>query len=487
MVHQIISRTSSSPLETYNVDAYLQSQKDASAIGTAHVIRSVRRPSSGYLELEKGTLIDIIATKSDSLPEGFCVARSENGRVGLVERTVLQLSRDYLRFGTDLTVSYNGTHRRVPKVISSAISFLRKKGLFEKGIFRVSGRSSDVERLKIAFENDIDLLENAVHDDISASAVAGVLKLFLRSLPNPVFTRNLYETFLELGRLTDESTRVERLRGTIINYLPLSHLHLLKELMIFLHEISQHEDKNKMSVSNLAVVFAPSLLRRGNFQALQPHTKQANDVLKDEPFLKEVVSTCITHAEAIFMDLPVQGDDGNTFNNKSHTSAYDYISRERANTAPTSIKATLNTSSDFSAGQLGIDPKGGIHSRPARSSPLSRSLFTDTTATTTTTIPVSLSQTSKCDCESNVNSGTGNSILTIDACDWTPQQLAVFLQGSGLCISEYALWALSHVNGSEFLRLNKEKLRIDFGLHETDVAKVASLIFQLADPRAHAS
>jgi hypothetical protein len=47
----------------------------------------------------------------------------------------------------------------------------------------------------------------------------------------------------------------------ILSYMPPVYLILLMHLILFLRLVSQHADVNKMTPSNLAMVFAPNLLK----------------------------------------------------------------------------------------------------------------------------------------------------------------------------------------------------------------------------------
>ncbi len=60
---------------------------------------------------------------------------------------------------------------------------------------------------------------------------------------------------------TDEEVRLTKLVDIITNMLPTSNKLLASYLLEFLHEVSLHSSSNKMSVSNLATVFGPILLR----------------------------------------------------------------------------------------------------------------------------------------------------------------------------------------------------------------------------------
>jgi len=47
----------------------------------------------------------------------------------------------------------------------------------------------------------------------------------------------------------------------LVHQLPPPNRHLLHELLHFLYLVSQHERRNKMNAKNLAIVFAPNILR----------------------------------------------------------------------------------------------------------------------------------------------------------------------------------------------------------------------------------
>lgn len=88
--------------------------------------------------------------------------------------------------------------------------------------------------------------------------VANVLKLFFRELPEPLLPPgNTQETILR--SLLNKSNEVEVLMLTCLLLPPLS-LNILMFFMQFLHTISMHSDANKMTIENLAIIFAPGLM-----------------------------------------------------------------------------------------------------------------------------------------------------------------------------------------------------------------------------------
>jgi hypothetical protein len=66
------------------------------------------------------------------------------------------------------------------------------------GIFRVSGAQVDVLALKACFDRAEDVDLSTCKDP---HVVANVLKLYLRELPNPLLTMELYPKFIELQRM----------------------------------------------------------------------------------------------------------------------------------------------------------------------------------------------------------------------------------------------------------------------------------------------
>lgn len=99
-------------------------------------------------------------------------------------------------FGVSLEEHRQSTDRDLSVVIESCIAFLLDY-LDEEGLFRISGSSSEVKRLKSGFEAGINDLTDRVRDP---HAVAGTLKSYLRELPEPLLTHGLYENWIEAAK-----------------------------------------------------------------------------------------------------------------------------------------------------------------------------------------------------------------------------------------------------------------------------------------------
>ncbi|RMC00331.1 hypothetical protein DUI87_22939 [Hirundo rustica rustica] len=94
------------------------------------------------------------------------------------------------------------------------------------------------------------------YEDVHLPAV--ILKTFLRELPEPLLTFGLYSHVVSFQSV-EEVKRVDVVRKTLQD-LPEENYQVLRLLTAFLVEVSAHSDRNKMTNTNLAVVFGPNLL-----------------------------------------------------------------------------------------------------------------------------------------------------------------------------------------------------------------------------------
>jgi Rho GTPase-activating protein 39 len=86
--------------------------------------------------------------------------------------------------------------------------------------------------------------------------VADLMKLWLRSLTEPLVPFSLYERAVEAGRSTDYLMAYKLLLA-----LPQANAATLKVLMRFLNDCADHSVRSQMNRHNLSLVFSPNLLR----------------------------------------------------------------------------------------------------------------------------------------------------------------------------------------------------------------------------------
>ncbi|CAO2624000.1 Rho GTPase-activating protein 6 [Lemmus lemmus] len=209
----------------------------------------------------------------------------------------------------DKKLSLNPIYRQVPRLVDSCCQHLEKHGLQTVGIFRVGSSKKRVKQLREEFDRGIDICleeEHSVHD------VAALLKEFLRDMPDPLLTRELYTAFINTLLLEPE----EQL-GTLqllIYLLPPCNCDTLHRLLQFLSIVASHADDNvnkdgqevtgnKMTSLNLATIFGPNLLHKQKLSDKE-YSVQSSARAEESTAIIAVVQKMIENYEALFMVPP---------------------------------------------------------------------------------------------------------------------------------------------------------------------------------------
>lgn len=198
------------------------------------------------------------------------------------------------------------------------VDFLRRfiyeidtRGLTAKGIYRVSSIKSKVDKLCNYYDQNLSSLIDlsAFHPNIIANA----LKMYLRQLPEPLLTHQLYESFIEVAKKyanqnapntmqkqatlpsTTAASASTKPRKTyhyspclstnitetiapnlnydpmlivelseIIDLLPIVNKQLVAIIMRHLKRVSDMSTENQMNALNLSIIFGPTLLSTTN-------------------------------------------------------------------------------------------------------------------------------------------------------------------------------------------------------------------------------
>ncbi|KAI6079853.1 Rho GTPase-activating protein 42 [Aix galericulata] len=120
------------------------------------------------------------------------------------------------------------------------------------------------------------------------------LKNYLRCLSEPLMTFKLHKDFIVAVKSDDQNYRVEAVHA-LVHKLPEKNREMLDILIKHLVKVSLHSQQNLMTVSNLGVIFGPTLMRA------QEETVAAMMNIK---FQNIVVEILIEHYEKIFHTAP---------------------------------------------------------------------------------------------------------------------------------------------------------------------------------------
>ncbi|XP_031720714.1 unconventional myosin-IXAa-like isoform X1 [Anarrhichthys ocellatus] len=160
------------------------------------------------------------------------------------------------QYGVELS-RLTSEERTVPQLVEKLINYIEMHGLYTEGIYRKSGSTNKIKELRLGLDTDVSIVNL---DDYNIHVIASVLKQWLRDLPSPLMTFELYEEFL---RAMGQPDRREVIRGvySVIDQLSRTHLSTLERLIFHLVRIALQEETNRMSANALAIVFAPCILR----------------------------------------------------------------------------------------------------------------------------------------------------------------------------------------------------------------------------------
>ncbi|KAL1918171.1 uncharacterized protein VTP21DRAFT_3437 [Calcarisporiella thermophila] len=205
-------------------------------------------------------------------------------------------------FGIPLTAYARTRKRNVPLLVQKCIQFIDERGLSTKGLYRVSARQNLIIKLRYAFEKDEEgtvFGQNGITDDLPA--IAGLLKSYFRELPEPLFLFTVQDR-KEYSRIGDESLRLTILKSRL-RTLPDCLLETLHVLVKHLARVVEHQDVNKMTLSNLSLIFTPVIFHDHN-QSDAPSQPKATGMSGLDWFDDCVLSDLICYADEVFEVLP---------------------------------------------------------------------------------------------------------------------------------------------------------------------------------------
>ncbi|XP_029768987.1 rho GTPase-activating protein 33 [Terrapene carolina triunguis] len=200
-------------------------------------------------------------------------------------------------FGCDLGEHLLNSGHDVPQVLRCCSEFIEKHGMVD-GIYRLSGVASNIQKLRHEFDSErVPELGRATYlQDIHC--VSSLCKLYFRELPNPLLTYQLYHKFAEAVAVPGEEERLVRVHD-VIQQLPPPHYRTLEFLLRHLARVATHSPDTSMHVKNLAIVWAPNLLRSLELEAVGLSGAEAFHEVRVQSV---VVEFLLNHVQVLFSD-----------------------------------------------------------------------------------------------------------------------------------------------------------------------------------------
>ncbi|XP_067293791.1 rho GTPase-activating protein 31 [Pseudorasbora parva] len=198
-------------------------------------------------------------------------------------------------FGCDLTEHLQNSGQDVPHVLKTCAEFIEEHGIVD-GIYRLSGITSNIQRLRQEFCSELcpDLTKEVYLQDIHC--VGSLCKLYFRELPNPLLTYELYKKFTDAVSIKEEQEQLQNIRS-VIKELPMPHFRTLEYLTKHLAHLATLSHQTNMHARNLALVWAPNLLRS---KEVEVPTCNGDIAFQEVRVQQSIVEFILNHTEQIF-------------------------------------------------------------------------------------------------------------------------------------------------------------------------------------------
>ena len=179
----------------------------------------------------------------------------------------------------------------IPYLVKVCCDVVNERGLDIVGIYRVPGNKTSVSYLTEQVNKGVENfdLEDQYWQDVGV--VSSLLKSFFLKLPDPLFTLEMYSSFIEASKIDIAHRRMDQLRKLVYE-LPKVNLETLKYLTSHLCKVAENSTINKMEVMNLADVFGPILVRNTDINMVP--------IVTDMSQQGRIIETLLTNWEYFF-------------------------------------------------------------------------------------------------------------------------------------------------------------------------------------------
>ncbi|KAJ1909405.1 Rho GTPase-activating protein [Tieghemiomyces parasiticus] len=188
----------------------------------------------------------------------------------------------------------------VPFIVLTCTAFIEKHGIKSEGIYRLSGQNSVVKQLKEELDTTGKVAQfERLDASFDVNNVSSFLKLYFRELPNGLVPVELYDALAKAVEARDPTMRLQLMQQALAT-LPKPNYSTLRHMILHLYRIQECQKVNMMNISNLAIVFGPTLIRAPDtanpISSMQMQCKVVEQILESchdlfQPFTSNDLST----------------------------------------------------------------------------------------------------------------------------------------------------------------------------------------------------
>ncbi|KAJ8401795.1 hypothetical protein AAFF_G00377660 [Aldrovandia affinis] len=181
------------------------------------------------------------------------------------------------------------------KFVRKCINYVETKGLTQEGVYRTVGSNIQVQKLLNAFfdpkcPGDVDYHSG----DWDIKTITSSMKFYLRSLSEPLMTYNLHRELILSAKSENLDYRLGAIHSLVYK-LPDKNREMLDLLIQHLVNVCGHSEENRMTPSNMGVIFGPTLMRA---------EEETVAAMLDIKFQNIVVEILIEDHKKIFSSAP---------------------------------------------------------------------------------------------------------------------------------------------------------------------------------------
>ncbi|TRZ02045.1 hypothetical protein DNTS_001150 [Danionella cerebrum] len=218
------------------------------------------------------TLKSCMRRKTDSTDKRFCFDIETNERCGpVLLQAISEISRKQWMEAMDgKEPIYHSPIQKQAEMelnelgftfVRKCINFVESKGLSQEGVYRTVGSNIQVQKLLNSFFDSkcpADVVFSSCDMDIKT--ITSALKFYLRSLSEPLMTYALHGELILAAKSENLDYRLGAVHSLVYK-LPERNREMLELLIKHLVSVCSHSSENLMTVSNMAVIFGPTLMR----------------------------------------------------------------------------------------------------------------------------------------------------------------------------------------------------------------------------------
>ncbi|XP_056449637.1 rho GTPase-activating protein 42-like [Gadus chalcogrammus] len=179
--------------------------------------------------------------------------------------------------------------------VKRCIELVEMRGIDMLGLYRTGGVNSKVQRLMTTVFGSTATPDTQLDPDLwDNKTITSGLKNYIRCLAEPLMTYKLHKDFIKAAKSDDQGYRIRAVHALVYK-LPEKNREMLDLLTDHLLKVSTNSVQNLMTVSNLGMIFGPTLMRS------QEETVAAMMNIK---FQNIVVEIMIENRDKIFGEVP---------------------------------------------------------------------------------------------------------------------------------------------------------------------------------------